>query len=242
MAKSDFEKLFELDVSSKTEKKKNGKVELTYLSWAWAWAEFVKVHPDATYEIIKNTNGLPYFADESGAMVYTKVTVGNLTHEMWLPVMDGANNAMKAFPYTYNVKEYNYGKWTGGYTEKTVNEYTMFDINKTIMRCLVKNLAMFGLGLYIYAGEDLPVIDVDKAPSMPPPSKASEEDHKAIMNEFKGICEQYSVSPRAFLIADGIDMEDSNAVYKRSREYLKMYQGDESLRNHFIAALEGFSE
>ena len=69
---------------------------------------------------------------------------------MWLPVMDGANKAMKRTPYKYQTK-YN--------GEKTVEAATMMDINKTIMRCLVKNLAMFGLGLYIYAGEDLPETD-----------------------------------------------------------------------------------
>jgi len=75
---------------------------------------------------------------------------------MWLPVMDGANNAMKDKPYTYQVKEYVNKKPTGKMIDKTVNAATMFDINKAIMRCLVKNLAMFGLGLYIYAGEDMP--------------------------------------------------------------------------------------
>jgi DNA-directed RNA polymerase subunit RPC12/RpoP len=79
-------------------------------------------------------------------MVYTSVTAGGLTYEMWLPVMDGANKTMKALPYKYTT-------YRG---EKTVEAMTMFDVNKTVMRCLVKNLAMFGLGLYIYAGEDLP--------------------------------------------------------------------------------------
>jgi hypothetical protein len=59
-------------------------------------------------------------------------------------------------PYTYKVKEYKDGKQTGNYIEKHVEPASMFDINKTIMRCLVKNIAMFGLGIYIYAGEDLP--------------------------------------------------------------------------------------
>ena len=95
----------------------------------------------------------------TGYMVYTKVTIDGITHEMWLPVMDGANKAMKSLPYTYKVKEYANGRWTGGYTDKIVEAATMFDINKTIMRCLVKNLAMFGLGLYIYAGEDLPITE-----------------------------------------------------------------------------------
>ena len=83
----------------------------------------------------------------TGFMVFTSVTVEDVTHEMWLPVMDGANKAMKDKPYKYMTK-YN--------GEKSVEQASMFDVNKTIMRCLVKNIAMFGLGLYIYAGEDLP--------------------------------------------------------------------------------------
>lgn len=142
-AKTDFEKLYEINVNDKTEKK-NG---LTYLSWAWAWAEFKKVHPTATYEIKKFEGGIPYAYDENtGYMVYTSVTVDDLTHEMWLPVMDSNNKAMKNRPYEVQTK----------YKAITVQPATMFDINKAIMRCLTKNLAMFGLGLYIYAGEDLP--------------------------------------------------------------------------------------
>ena len=138
-----FEEVYKINVNEHTEKKNN----LTYLSWAWAWAEFKKAYPNAEYEIKRFENGLPYVYDENtGYMVFTSVTAGDLTYEMWLPVMDGANKAMKKDPYTYMTK----------YGEKTVESATMFDVNKTIMRCLVKNLAMFGLGLYIYAGEDLP--------------------------------------------------------------------------------------
>jgi len=151
--KTIFETLSAINVNEKTEKKSG----LTYLSWAWAWSEFQKVCPEATYYIVKDTRGLPYFADESGAMVYTRVTVGNIMHEMWLPVMDGANRAMKSTPYTYTTK----------FGEKTVEAYTMFDINKTIMRCLTKNLAMFGLGIYIYAGEDIPEGYEAPAPKKP---------------------------------------------------------------------------
>lgn len=141
--KTDFEVLYSINVNDKTEAK-NG---LTYLSWAYAIAEFKKVHPDMTYEVKKFENGLPYVYDENtGYMVFTSVTVDGLTHEMWLPVMDGNNKAMKNHPYNVKTK----------YKEITVQPATMFDVNKTIMRCLTKNLAMFGLGLYIYAGEDLP--------------------------------------------------------------------------------------
>ena len=147
-----FKTLFQKNVNDNVEKKKTGKTELNYLSWSWAWAEVKKLFPDARYEILKfqSANGtlLPYLYDEkTGYMVFTNVTIDNLTHEMWLPVMDGANKAMKGEEYTYSTR-YN--------GEKTVEPASMFDVNKTIMRCLVKNLAMFGLGLYIYSGEDLP--------------------------------------------------------------------------------------
>ena len=142
--KTMFEKLYAINVNEYTEKK-NG---LTYLSWSNAWAEFKKVYPDATYEIKKFENNMPFIFDKNtGYMVFTSVTAENLTYEMWLPVMDGANKAMKDVPYTYDTK-YKKGN--------VVEAATMFDINKTIMRCLVKNLAMFGLGLYVYSGEDLP--------------------------------------------------------------------------------------
>lgn len=148
-----FEQLCEQNVSKYTEKK-NG---LTYLSWTYAWKEFKKNYPQATYHVT-HWDGAPYYYDENlGYMCETTVDNGDGTvHSMWLPVMDGANKAQKAVPYTYKVKKYEDRQWTGKYEEKTVEPATMFDINTTIMRCLVKNIAMFGLGLYIYSGEDLP--------------------------------------------------------------------------------------
>ena len=147
-----FDALYSLDLSDKLERRDNDK--LSYLSWSNAWAEFKRAYPNAEYRIIKNPEtNLPYFNDPGiGIMVYTEVTADGQTYEMWLPVMNGANKAMKEQAYTYQV----YDTYKKQYVEKTVNAATMFDINKTIMRCLVKNLAMFGLGLYVYAGEDLP--------------------------------------------------------------------------------------
>lgn len=148
-----FEDLNVLNINGHTEKKKVEGKELTYLSWPWAWAEVKKRYPDAHYTIWKNAEGLPYTEDpQTGYMVYTSVTIDGVTHEMWLPVMNGANRAMKRAPYKYSTK----------YGEKSVEAATMMDINKTIMRCLVKNLAMFGLGLYIYAGEDLPEVEQEE--------------------------------------------------------------------------------
>ena len=151
--KSVFDTLYEIDVNEHVEtKKQDNNVELKYLSWCWGWKEVKEKYPDATYEIKKFKNELtgkitPYLEDENlGYMVFTEMTIGGITHEMWLPVMDGKNKAMKRESYEYETK---FGK-------KKVEAATMFDINKTIMRCLTKNIAMFGLGLYIYAGEDLP--------------------------------------------------------------------------------------
>ena len=139
--KSVFESLNAINLSNHIEKK-NG---LSYLSWSFAWQEFKKVCPDAVYEIVK-FDGVPYVETTLGLMCYTKVTTNNITHEMCLPVMDTFNQAMKSQPYDVQTRK----------GTRTVQAATMFDVNKTIMRCLVKNLAMFGLGLYIYAGEDLP--------------------------------------------------------------------------------------
>jgi hypothetical protein len=147
-SENNFQSLYELDVNHKTESKSG----LKYLSWAFAWAEFKKVYPDATY----NTDlydGKPYLGDEAlGYMVSTTVTVGDLTIPMHLPVLDGANKAQKSVDYKYKTK----------YAEKECKAASMFDINTAIMRCLTKNLAMFGLGLYIYAGEDIPSVDDSK--------------------------------------------------------------------------------
>lgn len=143
-----FDKLRAINVNGHTEQKDG----LTYLSWAWAWDEVKKTYPDAVYKVWKDEEGRPYIYDNNlGYMVFTSVIIEGETLEMWLPVMDGSNKAMKSEPYEIQTK----------YKTITVKAATMFDINKTIMRCLVKNLAMFGLGLYIYAGEDIPEPDDD---------------------------------------------------------------------------------
>lgn len=132
-----FERLSAINVNEHVEKKSN----LTYLSWAWAWSKTKTECPDATYKILETE-----YDEALGFMCHTNVTIEGETLEMWLPVMDGANKSMKKTAYSYSSR----------YGDKQVDSATTFDINKTIMRCLVKNLAMFGLGIYIYAGEDLP--------------------------------------------------------------------------------------
>lgn len=135
--KSVFDRLSAINVNEHVEKKSN----LTYLSWAWAWSVTKKECPDASYTILTTD-----YDSDLGFMCHTSVTIEGQTLEMWLPVMDGANKSMKKVAYSYATK----------YGDKQVDAATTFDINKTLMRCLVKNLAMFGLGIYIFAGEDLP--------------------------------------------------------------------------------------
>ena len=124
-----FQKLSSINVNSKTEKK--GK--FTYLSWAFAWAELKKVSPTATSRVYhdENTN-MPYFASKAGVIVKVGVTIEGLEHINYLPVMDFRNAAI------------------------TADKVNMMDVNKAIQRCTVKAIALHGLGLYIYAGEDLP--------------------------------------------------------------------------------------
>jgi hypothetical protein len=158
-----FDTLNALNVNEYVEQKElqNGKVKLNYLSWPWAWTQVKQRYPAASYEIIRDpVTNLPYSYDpNTGYMCYTSVTIEGITHTMWLPVMDSNNRAMKSEPYTVKTK----------FSEFVVAPATMFDINKTIMRCLVKNLAMFGLGLYIYAGEDLPESEYEAEPPKPSP-------------------------------------------------------------------------
>lgn len=123
-----FKTLNGINVNDKTEQK-NG---LTYLSWAWAWGEIKKLHPDANYTVYENPQGWNYFTDGRTCWVKTGVTVNGIEHIEYLPVMDYKN---KSIPF---------------------ESVTSFDVNKAIQRSLTKACARHGLGLYIYAGEDLP--------------------------------------------------------------------------------------
>lgn len=135
-----FSVLNAINVNDKTEKK-NG---LTYLSWAWAWGEVKKLHPDATYTIYENKDGLFYHTDGKTCWVKTGVTVNGIEHIEYLPVMDFKNRSIPA------------------------DSVTSFDVNKAIQRSLTKAVARHGLGLYIYAGEDLPEGDATPVRKEPP--------------------------------------------------------------------------
>lgn len=200
---STFATLYAIDCNNHTEKK-NG---LTYLSWAWAWAEAKKKFPDANYKVVKY-DGKPYLFDSNlGYLVETEVTIGGETISMQLPVMDSRNRAQKHVEYALRGNK--------------VEPATMFDINTAIMRCLTKNLAMFGLGLYIYAGEDLPEsaastpvstpqLPVKKQPVTPDKwaqiYKAISEADTAEKKQkyFSGACASYELTKEQFDTLDSL--------------------------------------
>lgn len=149
-----FETLNSINVNEHTEQK-NG---LTYLSWAWAWMEIKKHYPTAFYTIYENADGLFYHTDGKTAWVKTGVTIDGLEHIEYLPVMDFKNKSI------------------------SIDNITSVDVNKTIQRSLTKACARHGLGLYVYAGEDLP--EEEKAEN----KKQVEKISKAYLNTIKSMC------------------------------------------------------
>lgn len=147
-----FTELYGVNVNGHTEKKNN----LTYLSWAWAWGEIKKRHPDATYTVYENADGWNYHTDGRTCWVKTGVTVNGIEHIEYLPVMDYKN---KSIP---------------------VENVTSYDVNKSIQRSLTKACARHGLGLYIYAGEDLPEEDENATKKPKADSSTEKIDRKAL--------------------------------------------------------------
>lgn len=143
-----FETLNNINVNGHTELKG----ELTYLSWAWAWAEVKKAYPDAFYTIYENASGLFYHTDGKTCWVKTGVTIDGLEHIEYLPVM---NNTNRSIP---------------------IESVTSTDVNRAIQRSLTKACARHGLGLYIYAGEDLPESEMpeDMKPTKSEPTKVEQ--------------------------------------------------------------------
>ena len=162
-----FEALNGINVNGHTEKK-NG---LTYLSWAWAWAEVKKLYPDAQYIIYERETEfgpVNYFTDGRTCWVKTGVKINDLEHIEELPVMDFKNRSV---PY---------------------EAVTSMDINKAIQRSLTKACARHGLGLYIYAGEDLPEGEAAEPAEPPkpeapaePPKMATEAQRKTVLDLLK---------------------------------------------------------
>ena len=148
--KSVFETLNAINVNGRTETKNN----LTYLSWAWAWATAKEHYHEATYTIYEDADGVFYHRDHNSAWVKTGVTIEGIEHIEYLPVMDFRNNSIELI------------------------KIKSTDVNKAIQRSLTKALARHGLGLYVYAGEDLPSAEKEQ-PKV--------ENNKTTTVEVKGI-------------------------------------------------------
>lgn len=142
-------RLLKLNVNEHTERKQN----LTYLSWAWAWAEALRADPAASFRVHTFSTAQdgvsPVMQINDTGMVWVDVTLNGRTRTGFLPVMDHRN--------------------------KPISEPDAFQVNTAIMRCMTKTLALFGLGLYIYAGEDLPE---DQEEAKPAPKAVTEEVKK----------------------------------------------------------------
>lgn len=156
--KSVFEVLSAIDCTEHIEKKKQGNTELSYLSWAWAWHICKEHFPDAKFTIYERENGIPYWTDGRTCWVKTGVTIEGQEYIEYLPIMDYRNQSI------------------------SVDKVTSMDMNKAIQRSLTKALARHGLGLYIYAGEDLPYseeeakeIERTQQPQQPQPRQFSPE-------------------------------------------------------------------
>ena len=172
-----FEILNQINVNDKTETR-NG---LTYLSWAWAYGELKKRYPLSFYTVYENADGWMYHHDDKTAWVKTGVTVVDgdmsLEHIEYLPVMDFRNKSI------------------------SIDSITSFDVNKAIQRSLTKAIARHGLGLYIYAGEDLP--EVERA----------EETPKKVPKEVPAnIVKQRNDELKALLTEKGKTMEDYKSL------------------------------
>ena len=128
MQNQTYSTLSSINVNDKTEKKGNQ----TYLSWAYAWAEVKKHFPNVQRKVYEDPTGQNYFTDGKTCWVKVGVEIDGLEHIDYLPIMDMRNNAIP------------------------LERVTSFDVNKAIQRSATKAIAMHGLGLYIYAGEDMP--------------------------------------------------------------------------------------
>lgn len=207
--KSVFETLSAINVSGKT-KKKNG---LTYLSWAYAWGEICKVYPSATYKVYeRDTQWGPvnYFTDGRTCWVKVGVTINGLEHIEMLPVMDYRN---KSIP---------------------LDKVSSVDVNKSIQRCITKAAARHGLGLYIYASDDIPECESQSQPVVKPVEKATQQQTTAkkpardtrlvTVNEIKAI--------RQVLNENGMDEQFICRAYRvHNLQDLRMYQYHHILGN-----------
>ena len=216
--KSVFETLNAVNCNEHTEKK-NG---LTYLSWAWAWAEVKKRYPGAFFTIYENPDGWPYWTDGRYCWVKTGVTIEGLELTEYLPVMDYKNNSIP------------------------MERVTTMDVNKSIQRSLTKACARHGLGLYIYAGEDLPEGEPEKAAEKPAESpkptrtkKTSTKEEKAVQTPVSSPAKKVVTDQNIKKIVDWVcavpEGEQRNERMKKAED---SYEWPGQLLNAFYAMVD----
>lgn len=192
--KSVFDTLNAINVNGKTEKK-NG---LTYLSWAFAWGEIKKNYPNATYTIYENANGMNYHTDGRTAWVKTGVTIEGIEYIEYLPVMDYRNQSI------------------------TIDKLTSFNVNTAIQRSLTKACARHGLGLYIYAGEDLP--EEEKAEQEQPAKMKTQPKVNQVIKakDDDGLEDAYLIMKPQ--IENCGSREELKMIWQESDERLRLYE------------------
>ena len=174
-----FEQLNNINVQDKIEKKGN----LSYLSWAFAWEQLKIKHPKAQYKIYEREDGIIYWTDGKTAWVKVSVTVDDMEHIEYLPIMDYKN---KSIP---------------------VDQVSSFNVNTSIQRALTKAIARHGLGLYIYAGEDIPSKEKDDI---------LEEERQSLYDECKDLKESIIGE-----LEMAIDLNNLKLIWEENAKELK---------------------
>ncbi len=226
--------LLKLNVNEHVEKKQN----LSYLSWAWAWAEALKADPAATFEV-QTFDGKAYMEVNGSAMVWVTVTMFGKPVTCFLPVMNSSNQPISIEGRKYKDK----------YGNDRVEKIDSFNVNTAIMRCMTKGLALHGLGLYIYAGEDLPQAEEEAAPVI---VKAVTPDGKAMASVE---VDTGQADANAALFAEGMmtytnhctDVKGLNSYWKANQgqlDALKVSHPDlyGQIRNRFAELKKQLSE
>lgn len=212
-----FKTLNNINVNDHTERK-NG---LTYLAWAWAWGELKKLYPESYYTVYENKDGLFYHTDGKTCWVKTGVTLVDgdihLEHIEYLPVMDMRNKSI------------------------AVEAVTSFDVNKAIQRSLTKAVARHGLGLYIYAGEDLPeeeaeAVQAEKLQKRMEASKPATVTKQAVYDprpEIAAIKKRFNIDDAGFAnmrkaLVDGGVVENKPSSEMKEEDWKKLFYAIET--------------
>lgn len=189
MEKQKFDELYSIDINPHIEKDYKG---LSYLSWATAYKLAMDNDPSMTYEIVQDNDGMPFFSRGNVHIVKTKVTMFGETKEMFLPIMDNKHNA--------------------------VDKPNSRQINDNIMRCLAKNIAMFGIGLPLYVGEDLA--------QFRQPEQPKTQDKKPFDKKKAEKCILELVGDNTDLLEREMELKGIKSFAEASEEQMKMLYKD----------------